>query len=60
MLDYEYTRVRNIPLTELHNPEYSAVLIKYAGEMAPACVAESLFQKLKTYEFKVKNTPILT
>lgn len=58
MLDYEYTRVRNIPLTELHNPEYSAVLIEYAGEMAPACVAESIFQKLKPYESQEKNTPI--
>jgi hypothetical protein len=44
MLDYEYTRVRNIPLTELHNPEYSAVLIKYAGRW-PLLVLRNLFSK---------------
>jgi len=46
MLDMKCITARPLLLRELANPKYRYWLKQYAGEIAPACVAESLMSLL--------------
>lgn len=37
--------VRKVPISELANPRYLPSLLVFAGEFAPACVAEALLRR---------------
>lgn len=46
MLNHEYITVRKLLLSDLRKPEHASVLIKFAGTLAPPCVAEALMRQI--------------
>ena len=55
MLEAKYTILRNLPLSELANPEYLDILHEFAGELAPACIAEALMQWIQCADGEEKT-----
>ncbi|OSO45614.1 hypothetical protein BV363_05517 [Pseudomonas syringae pv. actinidiae] len=47
MSEREFKTVRSLTYTQIQNPIYRPLLLRYAGELAPPCVAEALMKLLK-------------
>lgn len=43
----EYNTIRQMAISELANPKHLQLLLEYAGELAPPCVAEAIMSLLK-------------
>ena len=46
MSEHEYNTVRRLPICKLLDPKHLYLLRKFAGDLAPPCVAEALFKCL--------------
>ena len=46
MSEHEYNTVRRLPISKLTDPKYLYLLRKFAGDLAPPCVAEALIKCL--------------
>lgn len=47
MYEREFKTIRSLTYTQILNPIYRPLLLRYAGELAPPCVAEALMKLLK-------------
>lgn len=48
MSEREITTVLSLTRSQINNPLFRRLILEYAGELAPPCVAEALMKLLKT------------
>lgn len=47
MSEREITTVMSLTKSQIANPRFRRLLLEYAGELAPPCVAEALMKMLR-------------
>jgi hypothetical protein len=48
MSEREITTVLSLTRNQINNPRFRRLILEYAGELAPPCVAEALMKLLKS------------
>lgn len=50
MSQHELNTIMGLAAAQINDPQYRPLLLLYAGEIAPPCIAEALMKTLKLYK----------